>query len=194
MGIFAVRWRRRWRTVVHVGLRRSATAAATSRRKSPYDSRRISQILGPAGWELRPRICDIRLESYGDFRREVAAAVADRRPCWISPEPPHGENPHTTQGEYRKSSDLPDGNYDIFIVPPHSVVHVGLARSDDRVNIYMHAVQRSAASVERLATTPYDSRRISQILGPAGWELRHLYRPTSLCWLGFPLPVWGFSP
>ncbi|OQE30479.1 hypothetical protein PENFLA_c003G11038 [Penicillium flavigenum] len=36
------------------------------------------------------------------------------------PPPPHGENPHTTQGEYRKSSDLPDGNYDIFIVPPHS--------------------------------------------------------------------------
>jgi hypothetical protein len=36
------------------------------------------------------------------------------------PPPPHGENPHTTEGEYRKSSDLPDGNYDIFIVPPHS--------------------------------------------------------------------------
>lgn len=36
------------------------------------------------------------------------------------PPPPHGENPHTTHGEYRKSSDLPDGNYDIFIVPPHS--------------------------------------------------------------------------
>ncbi|CAG7950770.1 unnamed protein product [Penicillium nalgiovense] len=36
------------------------------------------------------------------------------------PPPPHGENPNTTQGEYRKSSDLPDGNYDIFIVPPHS--------------------------------------------------------------------------
>ncbi|CDM33316.1 hypothetical protein DTO013E5_9104 [Penicillium roqueforti] len=36
------------------------------------------------------------------------------------PPPPHGENPHTTEGEYRKSSDLPDGNYDIFIIPPHS--------------------------------------------------------------------------
>ncbi|KAJ5084522.1 hypothetical protein NUU61_009101 [Penicillium alfredii] len=36
------------------------------------------------------------------------------------PPPPHGENPHTTEGEYRKSSDLPEGNYDIFIVPPHS--------------------------------------------------------------------------
>ncbi|KAJ5678133.1 uncharacterized protein N7477_003766 [Penicillium maclennaniae] len=36
------------------------------------------------------------------------------------PPPPHGENPHTTDGEYRKSSDLPQGNYDIFIVPPHS--------------------------------------------------------------------------
>ncbi|KAJ5157333.1 uncharacterized protein N7482_008433 [Penicillium canariense] len=36
------------------------------------------------------------------------------------PPPPHGENPHTTDGEYRKSSDLPPGNYDIFIVPPHS--------------------------------------------------------------------------
>ncbi|KAJ5279089.1 hypothetical protein N7478_004461 [Penicillium angulare] len=36
------------------------------------------------------------------------------------PPPPHGENPHTTEGEYRKSSDLPTGNYDIFVVPPHS--------------------------------------------------------------------------
>ncbi|KAJ5130874.1 uncharacterized protein N7515_006913 [Penicillium bovifimosum] len=36
------------------------------------------------------------------------------------PPPPHGEKPRTTEGEYRKSSDLPDGNYDIFIVPPHS--------------------------------------------------------------------------
>lgn len=36
------------------------------------------------------------------------------------PPPPHGDNPHTTEGEYRKSSDLPPGNYDIFIVPPHS--------------------------------------------------------------------------
>ncbi|KAF7719299.1 Uncharacterized protein PECH_004765 [Penicillium ucsense] len=36
------------------------------------------------------------------------------------PPPPHGENPHTTEGEYRKASDLPPGNYDIFIVPPHS--------------------------------------------------------------------------
>lgn len=36
------------------------------------------------------------------------------------PPPPHGENPNTTGGEYRKSSDLPQGNYDIFIVPPHS--------------------------------------------------------------------------
>ncbi|KAJ6102229.1 hypothetical protein N7486_004656 [Penicillium sp. IBT 16267x] len=36
------------------------------------------------------------------------------------PPPPHGENPHTTEGEYRKASDLPTGNYDIFVVPPHS--------------------------------------------------------------------------
>ncbi|THC90805.1 hypothetical protein EYZ11_009724 [Aspergillus tanneri] len=36
------------------------------------------------------------------------------------PPPPHGEKPSTTQGEYRKSSDLPPGNYDIFIIPPHS--------------------------------------------------------------------------
>lgn len=36
------------------------------------------------------------------------------------PPPPHGENPYTTGGEYRKSTDLPQGNYDIFIVPPHS--------------------------------------------------------------------------
>ncbi|KAJ5526933.1 hypothetical protein N7513_011092 [Penicillium frequentans] len=36
------------------------------------------------------------------------------------PPPPHGENPHTTEGEYRKASDLPDGNYDIFVIPPHS--------------------------------------------------------------------------
>lgn len=36
------------------------------------------------------------------------------------PPPPHGENPHTTEGEYRKASDMPPGNYDIFIVPPHS--------------------------------------------------------------------------
>lgn len=36
------------------------------------------------------------------------------------PPPPHGENPHTTDGQYRKSTDLPPGNYDIFIVPPHS--------------------------------------------------------------------------
>ncbi|KAJ5625664.1 hypothetical protein N7510_001973 [Penicillium lagena] len=36
------------------------------------------------------------------------------------PPPPHGDKPNTTEGEYRKSSDLPPGNYDIFIVPPHS--------------------------------------------------------------------------
>lgn len=36
------------------------------------------------------------------------------------PPPPHGEKPNTTHGEYRKTSDLPEGNYDIFIVPPHS--------------------------------------------------------------------------
>ncbi|GES60800.1 hypothetical protein ATEIFO6365_0006026100 [Aspergillus terreus] len=36
------------------------------------------------------------------------------------PPPPHGEKPNTTHGEYRKSSDLPPGNYDIFIIPPHS--------------------------------------------------------------------------
>jgi hypothetical protein len=36
------------------------------------------------------------------------------------PPPPHGENPNTTEGEYRKASDMPPGNYDIFIVPPHS--------------------------------------------------------------------------
>lgn len=36
------------------------------------------------------------------------------------PPPPHGDKPNTTDGEYRKSTDLPPGNYDIFIVPPHS--------------------------------------------------------------------------
>ncbi|PKY04479.1 hypothetical protein P168DRAFT_311028 [Aspergillus campestris IBT 28561] len=36
------------------------------------------------------------------------------------PPPPHGEKPNTTHGEYRKASDLPKGNYDIFIIPPHS--------------------------------------------------------------------------
>ena len=36
------------------------------------------------------------------------------------PPPPHGEKPNTTHGEYRKTSDLPEGNYDIFIIPPHS--------------------------------------------------------------------------
>lgn len=36
------------------------------------------------------------------------------------PPPPHGEKPNTTEGEYRRSSDLPPGNYDIFVVPPHS--------------------------------------------------------------------------
>ncbi|KAL4811464.1 hypothetical protein BDV18DRAFT_9403 [Aspergillus unguis] len=36
------------------------------------------------------------------------------------PPPPHGEKPNTTHGEYRRSSDLPEGNYDIFIIPPHS--------------------------------------------------------------------------
>jgi hypothetical protein len=36
--------------------------------------------------------------------------------------PPHGANPNTTDGDtrYRKSTDLPDGNYDIFVIPPHS--------------------------------------------------------------------------
>ena len=33
------------------------------------------------------------------------------------PPPPHGENPKTTAGG---SSGLPHGNYDIFIIPPHS--------------------------------------------------------------------------
>ncbi|KAL1998824.1 hypothetical protein VTN02DRAFT_5516 [Thermoascus thermophilus] len=37
------------------------------------------------------------------------------------PPPPHGDKPQTTGGEYyRKASDLPPGNYDIFIIPPHS--------------------------------------------------------------------------
>ncbi|EEP77204.1 conserved hypothetical protein [Uncinocarpus reesii 1704] len=42
------------------------------------------------------------------------------------PPPPHGANPRTTadgaaeDGQYRKASDLPDGPYDIFIIPPHS--------------------------------------------------------------------------
>lgn len=37
------------------------------------------------------------------------------------PPPPHGEKPKTTHGEeYRKASDLPPGNYDIFVIPPHS--------------------------------------------------------------------------
>jgi hypothetical protein len=38
------------------------------------------------------------------------------------PPPPHGANPNTTEGtpKYRKSTDLPDGPYDIFVVPPHS--------------------------------------------------------------------------
>ncbi|KAL4933681.1 uncharacterized protein BDV17DRAFT_65154 [Aspergillus undulatus] len=36
------------------------------------------------------------------------------------PPPPHGEKPNTTHGEYRKASDLPEGNYDIFVIPPHS--------------------------------------------------------------------------
>ncbi|WEW55277.1 hypothetical protein PRK78_000706 [Emydomyces testavorans] len=42
------------------------------------------------------------------------------------PPPPHGSNPRTTadgeaeDGRYRKASDLPDGPYDIFIIPPHS--------------------------------------------------------------------------
>ncbi|EAW23179.1 uncharacterized protein NFIA_018800 [Aspergillus fischeri NRRL 181] len=35
------------------------------------------------------------------------------------PPPPHGENPNTTHG-FKKGSGLPDGNYDIFIIPPHS--------------------------------------------------------------------------
>lgn len=36
------------------------------------------------------------------------------------PPPPHGEKPNTTHGEYRRASDLPEGNYDIFVIPPHS--------------------------------------------------------------------------
>lgn len=38
------------------------------------------------------------------------------------PPPPHGADPNTTDGStrYRKSTDLPDGNYDIFVIPPHS--------------------------------------------------------------------------
>ncbi|KAE8350740.1 hypothetical protein BDV28DRAFT_138588 [Aspergillus coremiiformis] len=37
------------------------------------------------------------------------------------PPPRHGEKPNTTHGqEYRTASDLPKGNYDIFIIPPHS--------------------------------------------------------------------------
>lgn len=38
------------------------------------------------------------------------------------PPPPHGANPQTTEGtpRYRKASDLPNGNYDIFVIPPHS--------------------------------------------------------------------------
>jgi hypothetical protein len=33
------------------------------------------------------------------------------------PPPPHGENPKSSYGN---ASDLPSGNYDIFIIPPHS--------------------------------------------------------------------------
>ena len=36
------------------------------------------------------------------------------------PPPPHGTKPNTTDGQYAKGSSLPSGNYDIFIVPPHS--------------------------------------------------------------------------
>ncbi|KAJ9394731.1 hypothetical protein DTO282F9_8381 [Paecilomyces variotii] len=36
------------------------------------------------------------------------------------PPPPHGANPGTTHGQYRKSTDLPEGQYDIFVIPPHS--------------------------------------------------------------------------
>ncbi|GAD94997.1 hypothetical protein PVAR5_3631 [Paecilomyces variotii No. 5] len=36
------------------------------------------------------------------------------------PPPPHGANPGTTHGHYRKSTDLPEGQYDIFVIPPHS--------------------------------------------------------------------------
>ncbi|KAK2780617.1 hypothetical protein FQN53_001091 [Emmonsiellopsis sp. PD_33] len=41
------------------------------------------------------------------------------------PPPPHGSNPGTApppnaNGGYRKSTDLPEGPYDIFIIPPHS--------------------------------------------------------------------------
>ncbi|KAF7133649.1 hypothetical protein CNMCM5793_004941 [Aspergillus hiratsukae] len=35
------------------------------------------------------------------------------------PPPPHGENPNTTHG-FKRESGLPEGNYDIFIIPPHS--------------------------------------------------------------------------
>lgn len=41
------------------------------------------------------------------------------------PPPPHGANPRSDTGpgdgsRYRKSTDLPEGPYDIFIIPPHS--------------------------------------------------------------------------
>lgn len=42
------------------------------------------------------------------------------------PPPPHGANPGNTagssdnDGRYRSSTDLPDGPYDIFVIPPHS--------------------------------------------------------------------------
>ncbi|KAK2738182.1 hypothetical protein FQN57_007157 [Myotisia sp. PD_48] len=42
------------------------------------------------------------------------------------PPPPHGENPRTQpggtgeSGGYRRATDLPEGNYDIFVIPPHS--------------------------------------------------------------------------
>ncbi|KAL1961289.1 hypothetical protein VTO42DRAFT_17 [Malbranchea cinnamomea] len=43
------------------------------------------------------------------------------------PPPPHGTNPGNTAGtsansggRYRRATDLPDGQYDIFIIPPHS--------------------------------------------------------------------------
>lgn len=37
------------------------------------------------------------------------------------PPPPHGSNPGTTNGsKNRKATDLPEGQYDIFVIPPHA--------------------------------------------------------------------------
>lgn len=69
--------------------------------------------------EFRQR-CGAEIRSHLLYRITTAAALAITMNGPPPPPPPHGENPHTTDGEYRKSSDLPPGNYDIFIVPPHS--------------------------------------------------------------------------